>query len=310
MRIFSELENQANHMGGAQTSQELEPAGLTLASVKATLALASVKGGTGKSALAISIAAALALAGKRVGILDADLNAPSILQMLGMKAPRQFHSSEGIEPASGPLGIRVVSAEFISEGQPPPISFVEEQPQPSAPSVSPVELGLSDTLRRLLAQSRFANLDLLIIDLAPGVENLYRFVKTAPPSGVILVSHPSANAARAMRRAFERNSAAGAALLGVVENMVGFSCDHCRSVRPLFPDGEVSRIAREAGLPIVARLPFDPRFAESSDRGKVFVSEYPDSPMAKQLIAMARQIETLLADKMRHSAASAPSSQD
>src|SRR5690242_19661433 len=123
MRVFSEFEESANHSGAERIARELEQIAANLAAIKSTLVLASIKGGTGKSTMAVNIAAALALAGRKVAILDADLNAPSILPMLGLRPPLLFHASESIEPVSGPLAIRAVSSEFIPEGQPAPISF-------------------------------------------------------------------------------------------------------------------------------------------------------------------------------------------
>jgi ATP-binding protein involved in chromosome partitioning len=95
------------------------------------------------------------------------------------------------------------------------------------------------------------------------------------------------------------NKEMAAPIIGAIENMVAFGCDNCRSVRPLFPQGETTRVAREADIPIVARLPFDPRFAESSDRGKIFVTESSDTPIGKQLTEMARQIDAILIARIR-----------
>ncbi len=302
MRIFSEFEDRADGSGPAQTARELQQVARNLSSVKSTLVLSSVKGGSGKSTLAVNLAAALALSGRKAGIVDADLNAPNVLQMLGARPRPNFRASEGIEPVSALLGIRVVSSESISDGQTAPITFLgEQQPQAAPGPIAPAELSYAGALRSLLGLSHFGQLDLLIIDLAPGLEHLYRLLGTIKPTGVILVTNPSANAARAAASAFEMNSKTDAALLGTVENMVGFTCDNCRSVRPLFPDGEISRAAREAEVQILARLPFDPRLAESCDRGKVFVSENPETPIAKQLIEMAKKIDALLAARVRES---------
>ena len=302
MRVFSEFADQAGNGTGDKAHHDPEPIYRNLASVKATLVLASAKGGTGKSLLAVNIAGALAHAGRKVGIMDADLNAPSILPMLGTKAPLRFLSSEGIEPAAAPLGIRIISAELLTESQRPAMSFLDEE-APAPIATSPMQLNHSAALRRMLTQTRFGPLDLLIIDLAPGVEDLYRMMRLFLPTGVILVTHASGSGVVAMRHALDLNKEIAAPFIGTIENMVAFGCDTCRSVRPLFPHGETSRIAREADIPVLARLPFDPRLAESSDRGRIFVSESSDTPTAKQLTEMARQIDALLAARIRKASA-------
>jgi len=303
MRVFSEFADPAGNGTGEKAHHDPELIARNLAPVKATLVLASAKGGTGKSLLAVNIAGALAQAGKKVGIMDADLNAPSILPMLGTRAPLRFLSSEGIEPAAAPLGIRVASVELLTEALRPAMSFLDEEPSPAPVAIAPVQLNHSAALRRMLSQTRFGPLDLLIIDLAPGIEDLYRMMRMFTPTGVILVTHASGTAAAAIRHALDMNKEIAAPIVGAIENMVAFGCDNCRSVRPLFPYGETSRIAREADIPVIARLPFDPRVAESSDRGKIFVSESSDAPIAKQLTEMARQIDTILAARLRKAAA-------
>ena len=305
MRVFSEFEEQARNGSGDKPHHDPELISRNLASVKATLVLASAKGGTGKSLLAVNIAGALVQAGKKVGIMDADLNAPSILQMLGTRPPLRYLSSEGIEPAAGPLGIRVTSAELLTEAQRPAMSFLDEEPTPDPVAVKPVQLNHTAAMSRLLGQTRFGPLDLLIIDLAPGIEELHRMMRLFTPTAVILVTHTSGGAAAAIRHTLEMNKEIAAPIAGVIENMVAFGCDNCRSVRPLFPQGETSRIAREAHLPIIARLPFDPRFAESSDRGRIFVSEFAETPLGKQLIEMARQIDGTLGARIRKASAPA-----
>jgi len=303
MRVFSEFQEQSSNGTGDKSVHDPEPILRNLASVKATLVLASAKGGTGKSLLAVNIAGALAHAGKKVGIMDADLNAPSILQMLGVKAPLRYLSSEGIEPAAAPLGIRVIAAELLTESLRPAMSFLDEDAPPAPVAVAPVQLNHSSALRRMLTQTRFGPLDLLIVDLAPGIEDLNRLMRMFIPTGVVMVTHDSGSAAIAFRHALDMNKEIGAPIIGAIENMTAFGCDNCRSVRPLFPQGETTRIVREADIPIVARLPFDPRFAESSDRGRIFVSEFSETPIAKQLTEMARQIDTLLTARIRKAAA-------
>jgi ATP-binding protein involved in chromosome partitioning len=296
MRIFSEFEHELNHGGAQQAAGERERVRANLAGVKSLLAVASAKGGTGKSALAVNIAVLLALAGKKIALVDADLNSPSIMAMLGMKPQGRCYSAEMVEPAAGPFGLRVLAGDMLCEGEEPVISFCGDEPEtPSARAPAVAELSYSAALTRLLGNTRFDQLDLAIIDLPPGLEPLYRLLRVVTPSGVILVSHPAASPVRHLGRALEM----GAPVIGIVENMVGFDCAGCRTVRPLFPQGETARVVRESSVPLLARLPFDPRFAESCDRAAVFVHENPQAPMTKQLAEVVRKIESILAERAR-----------
>jgi ATP-binding protein involved in chromosome partitioning len=293
MRIFREIGTDADS-AAARPAEEIAQLRANLAGVKAIVAIASAKGGTGKSAIMVNLAAALALEGRKVAILDADLNSPSIVAMLGMKVPRRFHSMDGIEPGAGPLGLRIAASNLISGGEPPPMSFLEDEPAPppvSSNGHGPVELSYSATLRRLLTQTRFGTLDLLLIDLAPGLDQLYRIAGIAPLSGTIVVTQPSEISVRASRAALEMASVCSTRVIGLVENMVGFNCDGCHSVRPLMPHGDLAAVANAAGIPVLGRLPFDPRLAECCDRGLIYVREYADTPLARQLTAVAQALD-------------------
>ena len=303
MRVFREIGSEAD-ANGAQTAEEISLLRTNLAGVKSVIAVASSKGGVGKSTLTVNLAALLAVAGRKVAILDADLNSPSIVAMLGMKVPRRFHSQGGIEPGAGPLGLRIAASNLLPEGEAAPVSFLDdEEPLPdssgaeAAPTATtnghrPVELGYAATLRRLLTQTRFGTIDLLLIDLGPGIEQLFRVAHVAPLSGALIVTQPSEISVNASRAALEMLSLCSTPVIGVVENMVGFNCDGCHAVRPLMPHGDLAALANTMGVPVLARLPFDPRLAECCDRGVIFVREYPDSPLARQLSALAQSIDS------------------
>lgn len=290
MRIFRELD-----LGEATESSILEEENrvrANLTGVRAIVAFGSARGGVGKSALLVNIAAVLAVAGRKIAIVDADLNSPSITGMLGIKSGRRAFMSEEIEPAAGPLGLRIVSSDLLPEGE-PPTSFVDINETPIVPQngAHPNEFGYLATMRRLLGQSRFSMLDLILVDLAPGIEHIYRLLKIVPRAKLLLASHSSELSARATRAATAIPSQHQDSLIGVVENMAGFNCDGCHRIRPLMPYGALAMHAREAGALLLERLPFDPRFAETCDRGVIFVREYPQAPMAKQLVALAQAID-------------------
>jgi ATP-binding protein involved in chromosome partitioning len=289
MRIFRELE--PGEGSDSSIREEESRVQTNLASVRAIVACGSARGGVGKSALVVNVAVALALAGRKIGIVDADLNCPSICRMLGMKAGRRAFVSDEVEPAGGPLGLRIVSSEFLPNEE-PTVSFdIEEGAAVMQNGAHPRELGYTQTMRHLLGHARFGPLDLVLVDLASGIEHIHSLFKIVPRAKLLLVSHSSELSARAMRSAIGIASEHSAPVIGVVENMAGFNCDGCHRVRPLMPNGAVATHAREAGAELLERLPFDPRLAETCDRGVIFVREYPQTPLAKQLVQLAQVVD-------------------
>ncbi len=180
MRIFKEIGDDTD-AAGSQTVEEIAQLRANLAGVKSIIAVASAKGGTGKSSITVNLGAALALEGRKVAILDADLNSPGIVAMLGMKVPRRFHSMDGIEPGAGPLGLRIAASNLIAGGEPPPMSFLEDEPAPPASSNGhgPLEMSYSATLRRLLDPNplRGARSAAGPSVTAPGLEQLFRIAR-------------------------------------------------------------------------------------------------------------------------------------
>jgi ATP-binding protein involved in chromosome partitioning len=290
MRIFRELKSEDPDSSIVEHDSRIRT---NLTPVRRIIAFGSARGGVGKSTIAVNVAAALALAGRKVALFDADLNSPSIAAMLGIKPGRRAFVGEDIEPGAGPLGLRLISSEFLPEGEPPPLNFVdiEENAQAEQNGAHCNELGFLATMRRLLGLSRFGRLDLALIDLPPGLEQIYRLLKLIPRAGMVLISHSSDLSARSMRSAIVLVAQQSGSMLGVVENMAGFNCDNCHTVRPLMPYGPVGTLAREMSAQLLERLPFDPRLAESCDRGVIFIRDYPQTPLAKQIVSLAHAID-------------------
>jgi len=295
-RIFCETRSETASAGaGAENGAA---ALLKLPEVRAVVAVASAKGGVGKSAICVNVAAALAMAGRKVAIIDADLNSPGLLGMLGLKPLRRFAPSEEIDPASGPLGLRVAASSQLADGEPVAFSFVESDealpPVPTTNGARPLEIDYRGALRRMLG-ARFGPLDLMLVDLASGLSQLHSLAEVVELTGVMMVTRPSETCVRATRDALKIIRHDGIAVLGLVENMLGFNCDSCHSVRPLFPQGDFSGLAQSAEAPILGRLPFDPRLADCAERGALFVRQYPDAPLSKQFAAIAANLEQEIA---------------
>jgi ATP-binding protein involved in chromosome partitioning len=295
MRLFSEFEGERIEDTSSRVEQELAQIRLNLGSAKSLLAFASAKGGVGKSAIATNVAVALALKGRKVALLDADLNSPSVASILGMGRRKVFPVGEAIDPASGPFGLRVLACDILVDSEPPPLSLVEEELQASNNGVRPVEPSRVQMLRRLFGRTRFGAVDFLLVDSAPGLGEIDLIARIAPLTGIVLVSHPSESGLQASRAAMRAAARTHTPVIGIIENMTGFFCANCHSVRPLLPQGDMSALEREPGAQVIGRLPFDPRLAEACDRGVQFVREYPAAPLAKQLVELAGRLDELTA---------------
>ncbi|HKD69590.1 MAG TPA: P-loop NTPase [Candidatus Binataceae bacterium] len=260
-----------------------------LAQVKAIVAFASAKGGTGKSTMVSNLAAALALKGRKVGVADADFEAPSVAPMLGLARVRLISMGGAVEPANGPLGIRIVANDPAADE--PLASFAVddshlEAGEGSSSNGTPEFISPED----LISRARFGALDLLLIDLPPGFNHAIRLCQAVDRAGVVIVVPASATACAAVRRSLEQARRKGVRVIGLIENMQGFYCGNCHSVRPLLPRSDVGALARDFDLPILGRLPFDSRLAESCDIGRPFVREYPDAPVSKLINETAQAL--------------------
>jgi ATP-binding protein involved in chromosome partitioning len=260
-----------------------------LAQVKSIVAFASAKGGTGKSTMVANVAAALALKGRKIGIADADLDAPSVAPMLGLPRVRLISTRGTVEPANGPFGIRIIANDPSTDE--PPANFAGDDLRPEAGD-SPVahEAEEFTSLDDLIARVRFGALDLLLIDLPPGFKHAMWLCQSVERAGVVIVLPASATAAGAVRRSLEQARRKGVRIIGLLENMHGFYCGHCHSVRPLLPPSDVAALARDFDVPILGRVPFDSRLAESCDNGRPFVREYPDAPVTKLINEAAQAL--------------------
>jgi ATP-binding protein involved in chromosome partitioning len=215
-----------------------------LAGVRQVIAVMSGKGGVGKSFVTANLARALARAGRPVGVLDADLNGPTIPRLLGLdRAPLSAHPTD-IEPLTGTDGVKCISMDLLlSDGQ--PLTFKG----PTAESFVWRGAMEASALREFLGDVAWGTLDVLLVDLPPGMQRYIELcdILGAPPA-VLTVTIPTPESGDAVRRAMRAAVDRGSALLGIVENMVGGA----------FTGDAGEALEREFGVPVLARLPWHP----------------------------------------------------
>jgi ATP-binding protein involved in chromosome partitioning len=263
-----------------------------LAQVRRVIAVMSGKGGVGKSALTANLAGALALRGKVVGVLDADLNGASAAAMLGARGQKLETTSNGVRPAIGVCDIRVMSMDLFLPDDDTPVRW--QHPGGLAADQFVWRGALeANALREFLADTEWGELDYLLLDLPPGADRFETVVRLVPQlstsltGGVVVVTIPSRVSHLVVRRAIVAAREAGAQFVGLIENMAGYVGEAGETVGELFPDGRGAALAGEFGIPYLGNVPFDPRLARETDSGRPFVIEHAESAAGKAILAVA-----------------------
>jgi len=258
-----------------------------MASVAHSLAVMSGKGGVGKSAVTANLAAALAMLGHRVGVLDADINGPCMAKMLGVRGQALKLAPDGVQPAAGPLGIKVVSMDLLLPRTAAPVEW--DAPAPPHPHTWRGALEAT-ALEEFLADTAWGELDFLLVDLPPGPERWASLHGLLPQcDAVIAVTIPSQVAQLTVQRSVISAQRLKARLLGVVENMCSYLCPQCGASQPLFPAAGEAQAAA-LGVPVLARIPFDPRLAACCDQGVPFVAAHRDTAAGTAFMELAARV--------------------
>ncbi len=255
-----------------------------MSKVKHKIAVISGKGGVGKSVVTANLAVAFALNGRegRVGILDADIHGPCIPKIIGLKGTRLQAGPPGIFPASGPLGIKVVSMDFLLPEQETPVIWR-----------GPLKY---QAIRQFLSDIVWGELDYLFIDLPPGTGDEPLSVMQLLPDmdGVVIVTIPSEVSQGVVKKAVSFARQLKTRILGVIENMSGFICPNCGAEINIFKVGGGEKIANEMGIPFLGRIPIDPKICEDSDEGTPFILKHRNSAAAKAFIEIVKKIEGMV----------------
>ena len=248
-----------------------------LRDVHAIVAVVSGKGGVGKSSVTANLAGAFARTGARVGVLDADLNGPSMATMLGVRGRTLVVGAAGVEPPLGALGIRVMSMDLLLADDATPLTW---QAPTQAEAYTWRGAMEANALREFLADTAWGALEVLFIDLPPGSDRLATVVGLLPAlAGTVVVTIPSDVSRLVVRKSITVAQGLKAPVLGVIDNMAG-----------MFPGPGGEALAREAGVPFLGSVPFDPALAEAADRGEPYVAVAPAAPAARAFTAIAARL--------------------
>jgi ATP-binding protein involved in chromosome partitioning len=239
------------------------------------VAVASGKGGVGKTTVAINLALALEQNGHRVGLLDADVYGPSVPVMLGLNRQPEFQAGK-MKPLEK-FGLKVMSIGFLVD---------EDQ--------AVIWLGplVTKAIREFLGRVAWGELDYLIVDLPPGTGDVsITIAKSLPEAGVLVVTTPQAVAIADVKRAVSLFRKTGKSILGIVENMAYFCCAHSPDRIEIFGSGGGEALSRQLGVPLLASLPIDIALREGGDAGVPLMSQSPDSETGKLFASVAGQVD-------------------
>ncbi len=255
-----------------------------LPQVKNIIAVASGKGGVGKSTTAVNLALALAAEGARVGILDADIYGPSQPMMMGVEGRPESLDGQNMEPLEN-YGVQVMSIGFLID---PDEAMIWRGPM------------ATQALEQLLRQTNWKDLDYLIVDMPPGTGDIQLTLsQRVPMTGAVIVTTPQDIALLDARKGVAMFEKVGVPILGVVENMAVHVCTNCGHAEHIFGEGGGQRYAAEKGLDYLGALPLNMQIRLQADTGKPTVVSDPDGEVAGIYKAVARQVAVKVAAKAK-----------
>jgi ATP-binding protein involved in chromosome partitioning len=255
----------------AQTHNQKEA---ILPGVKNTIAIASGKGGVGKSTVAVNLAAALAMDGSKVGLLDADVYGPSAPLMFGINEKPKIIDNKLLPIEK--YGVKIMSIGFL---------------------VNPMEAVIwrgplaSGAVKQFMTDVNWGELDYLIFDLPPGTGDIQlTLAQTIPLTGAVIVTTPQDVALADARKGIVMFNKVNVPILGIVENMSYFVCSHCGQREDIFDNGGGKRTAEELNVPFLGEIPIHTSIRVAGDDGEPIVHAYPESPQAQSIRAIAKQL--------------------
>ena len=260
----------------AQQSVEETPWADRIPGIRHIIAVASGKGGVGKSTVSANLALALRRAGHSVGLLDADIYGPSQQLMTGATGDTQGTSDGRILPHEATGGVKVMSLGFIIDADQP---VIWRGPM------------LMKALEQLITDVEWGELDYLVVDLPPGTGDVVlTLCQNVPLAGAVIVTTPQDVALIDARKALNMFRKLDVTVLGLVENMAGFTCPKCGHLEHVFGSGGGRKTAKTLDIPFLGAIPLDPAIVVGGDAGRPIVSEQPESRAAIAFVEIAKTL--------------------
>ena len=288
MKSYTELPRDAGSNIIGQVTAQMNRLQKRLASVKHTVAIMSGKGGVGKSALTANLATALTLKGSTVGVVDADINGPTLAKMMGVRNATLEYTPAGVKPAITALGTKLISMDLLLAEDDAPVLWNAHTQKDAFTWRSTMEVG---ALREFVADTEWGTLDYLLLDLPPGTDRLPNVAELIPDlGGVVVVTIPSEVSQLIVKKSVTMaRDILKVPIIGVVENMAFYVCQHCGEKEPLFSTDKTLDTAFQQDL--LGSVPFDPRLARSGDDGTLYLDEYPDTLASEVLMEVAEKVQ-------------------
>ncbi|MFZ0695356.1 MAG: Mrp/NBP35 family ATP-binding protein [Alphaproteobacteria bacterium] len=251
------------------------PAGLAISGIRSIVAVASAKGGVGKSTTAVNLALALSQKGLKVGLLDSDIYGPSIPRMIGVTGKPHTNDGKKLVPMEN-YGIKCMSMGFLVPEDTPMIW--------RGPMVM-------SAIEQMLRDVEWGELDVMIVDLPPGTGDAQlTMAQRVPLTGAVIVSTPQDIALLDVRKGINMFRKVDVPVLGIIENMSYFVCPHCQEVTEIFSHGGAQREAAKFETDFLGEIPLDMAIRETSDEGRPIVVSQPDSPHSAAYRAIADKV--------------------
>jgi ATP-binding protein involved in chromosome partitioning len=267
-----------------EKSEESQRLKSQISRIKHKIAVISGKGGVGKSTVTVNLAMAFAMHGyaNNVAILDADITGPCVPKMLGLHGQRLQVSPAGIFPASGLMGIKVVSMDFLLPSEESPVIWR-----------GPLKM---KAISQFLSDIVWGELEFLFIDLPPGTGDEPLSIMQLIPEmdGVVIVTIASEVSQIVVKKAVTFSRKLDIPVIGVIENMSGFICPKCGTETNIFKAGGGQKMAEDMSVPFLGSIPIDPEICRDSDNGMPFIIEHADSAATKAFTEIVKKIEHFL----------------